>query len=308
MPRGSRIVGNRLLVIVPSVGIGLSLLISAGTPVFSQDSGVCSFPLTITKFERAPNKFGAEPLPITDPKSGQPITTETFRIDWRMNSQLPPCLSLDRFVINYSVHARPGPEISVPGNTSTTTFNVGTVGTPSLAAAGRLSATVTGVVSSRLVGDLKHTFGGIPSQPSGTCNKIPLAFTTNFADARLEVIPKSSAPTGSAPGGGLTKSPSATPRFDSGRGLRVGWQLQPTTEQLCATLEKFIVSARVTLRGGAVREGTTTVRPDAVSAIVPLLTVSPLTADQAEIQRVEEVRVLAVTRPSVNLNGSFKNF
>jgi hypothetical protein len=308
MCRRNQIVGKRLVVLFLSVLFCLSLLLTARRPVFSQDAALCPVPLTITKFERAPNRFGAEPLPIADPKTGERITTENYRIDWRLNAQLPSCLVVDRFVVNYSAHGRPGPEVSVPGSTLSTVVTVTTVGTPSLPAAGRLSATVTGVVRSQLVGDIKHTFGGIPSAPSGTCNKIPLTLDTNFADARLAVIQGSSSTRGTTPGGAVTKSPSPSLKFESGRGLRVAWQVQPTPQQLCATIEKFIVSARVTLTGGAVREGSTTVRPDSVSTIVPLLTVSPLTADQTEIQRVEEVRVLAITRPSVNLSGSFKNF
>ncbi|HSF07565.1 MAG TPA: hypothetical protein VLG10_17430 [Methylomirabilota bacterium] len=264
-------------------------------------------PLTITKFEQAPNRFGVEPLPVVDPKTGQQIRSESYRIDWRLDGKLPNCLSVDRFVVGYSIHGSLRQDVSVPGNTLSTVVNVSIVGTPSLAAAGRRSASVTGVLRSQLGGDIKHTFGGIPSVPSGACNQIPLAFDTNFAGAKLVVIQAPSSPKVSGPGGIVAKAPAM--KFDSGRGLPVSWRLQPTNQQLCATLDKFNVSAKVTLTDGSVREGSTTAAPDAVSTIVPLLKVSPLTADQApEIQRVEEVRVRAITKPSLNLSGSYRNF
>jgi hypothetical protein len=308
MGRRNQAVGHPLVVILLSVLPGLSPLLTAAMPVFAQSPALCSLPLSITKFERAPNKFGVEPLPVVDPKTGQRITSESYRIEWRMPSQLPSCLSVDRFVVGYSVHGSLRQDVSVPGNTLSTVVNVSTVGTPSLPAAGRLSASVTGVLRSQLVGDIRHTFGGIPSAPSGACNQIPLTFDTNFAEARLVTIQRSGSPPAKAsgPGGIVVKGPPA--RFESSRGLRVAWRLQPTSQQLCATIEKFIVSAKVTLTGGLVREGTTTVAPDAVSTIVPLLTVTPVTPDPGEIQRVEEVRVRAITRPSLNLSGSYRNF
>ncbi|MGH7308865.1 MAG: hypothetical protein ACREK6_09245, partial [Candidatus Rokuibacteriota bacterium] len=257
----------RLIAILLSVLLCLWLVLTARTPVFSQSSELCSVPLTITKFESAPNRFGVEPLPVLDPKTGEQVKTASFRIDWRVERKLPACLSIDRFVVRYSAHARPSLEVSVPGNTSTTVVYFPVVGTPSLPAIGRHSASVTGVIRSQLVGDLKHVFGGIPAGPSG-CNQIPLTFATNFADAKLAVIKGSSSPRTSTPGGIVSKAPSASLKFDGGRGLRVAWQLGSTNQQLCATLDKFIVSAKVTLTSGAVREGSTTVAPDVPAPLV----------------------------------------
>ncbi len=228
-----------------------------------------------------------------------------------MDSQLPSCFSLDHFVVGYSVDASPRIDVTVQGNTFSTVVNVQRSGPPSVAAAGRHSATVTGVISSRIFGEATHTIGGTPSTSSGGCNQIQMVLAMSRPPRLVEIKGSSSTGGFPAPGSQIIVNPPSAPIQSATtirRGLQVTWQI--TSQPACATIANFIVTARVMLTDGSVRESTVTVKPDARSVIVPILTETLLAVNQnpLEIQSVEEVIVHASTRASLNVRGSYRSF
>ena len=253
----------------------------------------CSLPLRITKFEHIPNS-----------------SPESYRIEWRLDAQPPDCLSIDHYVVNYSVHASLPQEVTVPGHTFSAVV-VYRGGQPSIAAAGRLGATVTGVVSSKFFGEVTGSSSSGGSSPNDRCNRIPMILVTARPPKLVEIKGSSSTGGLSSPGSPvLLKPPSAQiqSRITIHRGLQVSWQTR--SQPPCVSIESFIVHAKVRLTDGTVQEGTITVGPDASSTIVPLLTETIISANQQtlEIQSVDEVSVHASTAATLNVKGAYKNF